>query len=668
MRHLLPILALWAVCGFALRCGAQQPAPGYTRREIPAVRTVTPPVIDGDLSDAAWKSAPKAETFVDRQYGRVQADQTTAWILYDDKYIYVAFYAHESRPESITARETIRDYRYQGNFDYLSEDSVEVNFDPFRGHSPQDHSYFALNAIGTRSVSLGGGRGGKREWKGDWDGAVKRVADGWTAEMRIPWGILNYPSSKQPVTFDINFSRVQSRTRIESVWSNIGPQQFYELDGLWTGVVPPPGAFHPHVSVLPYTIPGLYGTRPTLRSGMDARYTITPELTAVGSLNPDFGTIEGAVEGIQFSRSERFVPERRPFFLEGGDLFNISNVNIIGAYFYSNRIRTFDLGTKLYGKLSPTDTLGLLHTVEFFSRDDVVARYRHDFTPTSSGGFFFMQKSAVDDNNTLAQLNQSSRWGKLLVDSKWNLSTGRSAGGGAEELALLYLDKRMTWAIGGANVSPLFRDADGLIGFTDYRGPIAQLSWNAEWRKGYWRRFNFQITPVYFWHTDGRPFQRGGDMNLNFDTRSDWDIGLTANHTSFDDQTDATWGLSVTHGVSNRFRQWGIYVQTGRQGGSPSTFLGPSFSYRLFRKLDVSYAGAVLNLDGVTQQHVATLSYEISPSRSIGGRAVVQGADTNWYLSYRSSGERGTETYFIVGDPNTPRFSRQVRVKLVFSL
>src|SRR5262249_25861355 len=81
--------------------GAQNAGQEYTKRTLPAVKTTTPPVIDGDLSDPAWKTAPKAETFVDRQTGAIPPDQTTAWLLYDDKYIYVAFYCKESRPDRI---------------------------------------------------------------------------------------------------------------------------------------------------------------------------------------------------------------------------------------------------------------------------------------------------------------------------------------------------------------------------------------------------------------------------------------------------------------------------------------------------------------------------------------------------------------------------------------
>src|SRR5207237_413502 len=128
---------------FPLCAHAENASRSYVRRSLAGVKTTTPPTIDGDLSDTAWKTAPKVETFLDQQTGAIATDQTVAYILYDDKYIYVAFACKDSQPDKITARETIRDYRYN-NFDGLSEDSVEVFFDCFRGHHFEDLTSFSL--------------------------------------------------------------------------------------------------------------------------------------------------------------------------------------------------------------------------------------------------------------------------------------------------------------------------------------------------------------------------------------------------------------------------------------------------------------------------------------------------------------------------------------------
>src|SRR5205823_6705689 len=133
------------------------------------------------------------------------------------------------------------------------------------------------------------------------------------------------------------------------------------------------------------------------------------------------------------------------------------------------------------------DTLGFLHTQDFDVRNDTILRYRHDFGPTSTGGVFFANLGSRVGNNTVAALLQNVRWGKLMLDWKAFATSGRDAGGEAEEGAFVYLDKHFIWAIGGANVSPYFRNAEGLTGFTGYRGPILQAIWTAEWRKGFFR-------------------------------------------------------------------------------------------------------------------------------------------------------------------------------------
>jgi hypothetical protein len=134
-----------------------------------------------------------------------------------------------------------------------------------------------------------------------------------------------------------------------------------------------------------------------------------------------------------------------------------------------------------------------------------------------------------------------------------------------------------------------------------------------------------------------------------------------------DHTLDSTISLNLKSGVSNRFRQWGVSLQTGTLESKPATFIAPSASVRLLKHLDLSYAGSLLNLEGVTKQHILTMGYELSPTRSFGGRMVVQDNDTNWYASYRSSGGQGTDLYFIIGDPNSRRFRRQMQLKLVFA-
>ena len=193
------------------------------------------------------------------------------------------------------------------------------------------------------------------------------------------------------------------------------------------------------------------------------------------------------------------------------------------------------------------------------------------------------------------------------------------------------------------------------------------------WRKGAWRSFSVDASPVYNWHYDGRPYQRGGGLGVQLQTRSDWEFNVGGNHTRFDGQLDRTVNVGVTSGASNRFRKFGAGLTTGTQGGHAYREVSPGASVRVLKKLDLGYSAALIE-DGKDwqTQHVATAGWELSPTRSVGGRLVRRHdpgkpTKTNAYLSFRSAGERGTETYVLLGDPNADSFRSQIALKLVWA-
>jgi hypothetical protein len=661
--------ALVAILIFAAGASrAEEPkADGGSRRSLAAARASVVPTVDGDLSDAIWQTAPRAEVFTDRNRGEPAGDQTIAWIAYDDACIYVAFDCRDAVPSAIVGRETVRDAKYQ-NWEGDTEDNVEVVFDLYLSHKGDHRARFSTNPLGTPSARNSGGRANKLEWKGDWRSAARRTATGWAAEMAIPWQMLSYPAKSGPTDVGINFRRWQHRLRIRSEWSYEGPQGFQELQGHWTGVRFPREAFRPALSLLPYAVGGLGQGGAGLQSGLDLRYAATPDLTGVATINPDFGTIEGAVEGIQFSRSERWVPERRPFFLEGNDYLRAGTEYAIGPFFYPNRIRAVDIGTKVYGKVTPRDTLGFLHTLDFGRRSDLVAKLRHDLSPTAAASVFVSTMAADDDNNTAIVAEQSVRRGKFGLASQWAFSGGNQSGGTAQQVNLYYEDKNTFHSFQYIGVAPDFRAANGLTWHTDYRGAFLYHVWDAEWPKGPLRGFRMELNPLIDWHTDGRPFRRRVSWNGGFETRSDWLFWTSASYGTFDGQLDNTYGMGVTYGASNRFRRVGFSLNRGRQAGRAYAFVGPHATFRILRRLDIGYGGAVQEFDGTTQQHIVSANYEVSPTRSVGGRLVTEDGRTNWYLSYRHSGGKGAETFVMLGDPNANVFASRVRVKMVFAL
>lgn len=665
-RRLAGIMA--ATCTVAA-VRAQSPAQkssadGTHSRTIAAVRAPSSPVIDGDLSDAAWAQASRATGFTDTMGRRPADDQTEALICYDDEAIYVAFRCFDSAPSAIVARETVRDSQLSSDGGGSGEDVVDFMIDPFLSHKWDDVSRFRVNPIGTRSARIGGGRGAKAEWSGDWAAAAKRTAEGWTAEMRIPWPLLSYPQSREPVTMGVNFLRVQYRTHIASQWSDLGPLDYLERQGRWTDVRPPV-RFKPSLSVLQYGIAGGGDGSTTLRTGLDARGALTPELTAVASINPDFATVEGAVESITFTRGERFVEERRPFFLEGNRYVTMNTLSAIGMPFHSMRIPAFDLGAKLYGKIGKSDTVGALAAVSFGERSDFVGRVRHDLSPVSNVSAMVQARTIDGADNTAALVVGEQRSGNWMLNLQGGFSGGPNSGGRMVQAAALYLARTSVLGLVGFSLDDRYLLPHGFIPFTGIKGGVAILQHWAEWRKGAWRNFSLEGEGGYQVHSDGRPFQRGFGLRGNLVSRSDYALNLNVSRWKFENEWDSTVSLGFGVRVSDRFNRAGCMISTGTLGGNRQTLIGPSVNVRILRKLDIGFSGAYQRLGSTSQQYVTTMSYEFSPTRSVGGRIVVTNGQTNGYLSYRNSGGKGLETYMILGDPNATTFRSQALLKLV---
>ncbi|MGQ9698963.1 MAG: carbohydrate binding family 9 domain-containing protein [Armatimonadota bacterium] len=630
-----------------------------SQRDIPAVTIGSAPVIDGDLSDPCWNQAAKAEGFTDAFFGIPAQDQTTAYLAYDDKAIYVAFHAYDSQPDGIVARETKRGVRPSG------EDTVAFSLDLFHTHKFADRSFFVVNPLGTQFARLGGGRGTKLEWEGQWKAAAKIVTDGWTAEMAIPWRILNYPTVKEPTTVGVNFDRYQQRTRIHSWWSNVGPQEFLEQDGHWVGVRLPP--FRPQLSLLPYVIPawnqkGGFSSR----SGLDVRCALTPELTAVATINPDFATVEGAVEGIDFSYGERFVPDRRPFFQEGSEVYQSGG--IAGIYFYSGRIPEFDLGANLYGKITNRDTIGLLTAVDFGTRADWLLRARHEFGPTSSMDVALINRDDKNLANRVVVIGENYRRGLWSCNASWAGSwlNGQFRGSAADAF-LGYNSRKLSFVVVPHHVHPGFRSDLGFIPFTGFRGVETFFNYRNEWREGPLRNLYVEGGLETSNRYDGRIFRRNRRLSVGAITASDFGFHAEWQGGRFQESNDNLWTLGFMGRASDRFHNYGLRVTWGRQANAHKTFITPDITWR-WSKLTIGLSSSMLWHRENAYQHILTFNYDVSPRRGFGGRVVAQTGGTTAYLSYRDSGYGGVETFILLGDPNSPKFRKSLMVKRVWAM
>ncbi len=214
---------------------AARPIKQQNAKELPAVKVDEPPMIDGKLNDAAWRNAPQGTDFSDRRRGGAPAeDQSTIMLVYTDDAIYFAGYFFDSEPDGIVARQVEDQIRPAG------EDWVSLTIDPFHTHQFRDRTFFMANPLGSKFVSHLPPFVGMAEVSGMWKAAASIVDDGWIVEMEIPWTMLNYPETDEPIDIGINVDRGHHRIGANTWWSKVDFVEDDRVDGHWTGVLPPP--------------------------------------------------------------------------------------------------------------------------------------------------------------------------------------------------------------------------------------------------------------------------------------------------------------------------------------------------------------------------------------------------------------------------------------------
>jgi hypothetical protein len=216
-------------------------------------------------------------------------------------------------------------------------------------------------------------------------------------------------------------------------------------------------------------------------------------------------------------------------------------------------------------------------------------------------------------------------------------------------------------------VKPNFAPVLGYIPWTDRRGYYWYTEWNQDYRTGPLRGAHVDAFLTRFDHYSTDPLQHGLDLSGSVTTRSDVNLNYGRTETEFDGELDRLHGFGVTFNQSNRYKRFGSFYEFGTRGGVNSRYLGIDGSYRAFRRFDFGGSQSVNEFDGTDRLTILTVGYEMSPVQSITGRLVVRDGTGNAYLAFRRAGEKGTELYVILGDPNAEKFRRRISVKFVWA-
>jgi len=409
-------------------------------------------------------------------------------------------------------------------------------------------------------------------------------------------------------------------------------------------------------------------------AGVDAKYILPNGLQSMFSYNPDFRDIEDVVESIDFTYVERYLPEYRPFFLEGGGYQPYSRI------FYSRRIPDFDAGLKVFGNTG-RHAIGALATTEFGNALDLAFKDRYAVTPCRDATFSFVEHRASGEPANFAYgIDSDHRFPKADGESGYWLSLmgSHSEGGGDDgyHAGAGWRRQRpvgLSYDLGWENTSPDFRPALGYVPETGVHSTWLNLS----------QRRRFDTGPVLdeTWFgrmslgeaTAGKRWNAGVDRYVNRrDQRGLWLGGGAGSRDGFPEYT-----LSATAEWCNRdiYRNSSLNFSFGERLRQPYRYAalttGRQLTDRLSARLTAEHAySAELDENGKPtppssrQQYVLGLTYDMTWEKSVCARLVESDDGTNWYLAYRQKVRSGTDVWMIVGDPNAHRFTARLAVKL----
>jgi len=331
MRSLLPTLAL--VCLPLAGTALQMPT-----KSIEAVRLTEPLTIDGRLTESIWASTPAATGFTAQwpEFGQPSALSTEVRVLHDDHFLYVgARMRHPQGRKGVVRRVHRRDQ-------WSPSDWFGVCIDSLRDRSSA--WVFSVNAAGVqRDAVIFGDTNWDYSWDGVWESAVALDADGWTAEFKIPLSLLRMHASTGPQSWGINFLRdAQGPIRESSVWEltprgiNAFVSRFPELTGLDNLQPQQRREWIPFISLQrKFETANAFDDRGwKARAGLDAHLSLNTFSQLDFTARPDFGQVEVDQATLNLSTYETYLQEKRPFFLEGMDIFQVAGPQLL----YSRRI------------------------------------------------------------------------------------------------------------------------------------------------------------------------------------------------------------------------------------------------------------------------------------------------------------------------------------------
>jgi hypothetical protein len=394
LRNFIAVIALFVLSATTCIAGSNISKPFHVLHAMEAQGKIT---LDGVLDEETWAKATPASEFTqsDPDEGKIPTERTELRVVFDRSAVYFGVRLFDHEPKKIVRRLSRRD-------DYADSDTFTIELSPY--HDGLTGALFQISSAGVqRDAIISNDTSTDFSWEGVWESGVRIDDQGWCAEIRIPFSQLRFPASGNQL-WGINASRFIHRKN-ESVWLHLVKKNesgtASRMDDL-DGIVEP--EMRRHLELMPYVVgrsefikplssndPFNDGSRLFGAAGIDIKYGVSSNFTLDATINPDFGQVEVDPAVVNLSAFETYFPEKRPFFLEGANIFN--NFGRGGAnsswrfngqdpnIFYSRRIGRYPQGFtqgefvdsptgttilgagKLTGKTSKGWTFGLIEAV-----------------------------------------------------------------------------------------------------------------------------------------------------------------------------------------------------------------------------------------------------------------------------------------------------------------
>jgi hypothetical protein len=388
--------------------------------------------LDGVPDEAAWQAIqPLPVVMHSPVFGLAPTETTVFRITYDKQYFYLSGVFDFKVPHDIRAIGKKRDYSMP------TCDWFGIILDSF--YDRENALAFWTNPNGTRTDAsvkndaILDDSDINFSWNTFWDVKTKINDHGWSAEFRIPFSSLRYQTTNGKTVMGLSLIRYIPAKSEMMTFPAISPDysNAFWKPSLTTGITFSGLEPKKPVYITPYVTVGIgqswelneaetaYDMNPTPKydAGIDAKYSITNNLTMDLTVNTDFAQVEADDQKINLTRYSLYFPEKRVFFLEKSDVFDFPIVSGSGNnLFYSRRIGLYDGNpVRIYGGLRMT---GRINKWDVGILDMQTASYEEN--PGENFGVVRAKRSLQNPNSYTGAIVTS----RLGMNGNYNVAYG----------------------------------------------------------------------------------------------------------------------------------------------------------------------------------------------------------------------------------------------------